>query len=283
LSVLEHSIDGRRASKNPVPPEGETMAKGPRSHATARRLTKPWEYGNRMLFAYSFKEDKFLEKPSARLLTGERSFGAEAEKFLNEKIEQPLTNHLDSLAAGTFTAQLPWPQERALILSSMFQATRVRAGCGEVDSVAHLQELVGKDDVFLDELAVASRTRFRFYGVKLAARLPPLCFPSAGIAALPVVGARAIMFQPTSLSTFFATIPVDVPEHLVIDHLRQLMDTGVAAACSVGLTCDLVILPPQHRDQIDRNDLRGVLRKFRTCARGLMDAFRQANELTGLI
>jgi hypothetical protein len=235
-----------------------------------------------MLFAYSFKEDKFLEKPSARLLTAERSFGAKAEKFLNEKIEQPLTKHLDSLAAGTFTAQLPWPQERALILSSMFQATRVGAGRGETESATHLHEIVGRDDAFLDQLAGASRTRFRFFGLKLGAQHPPLCFPSIGLAALPVIGAPAIMFQPTSLSTLFATIPIEVPEHLVEGHLRQLMNTGVAAACSVGLICDLVILPPFHREHTDRTDLRRAIKTFRTSAQGLMDVFRRANELTGL-
>lgn len=92
--------------------------------------------------------------------------------------------------------------------------TRVRAGEGEAESAAYLRELVDKDDAYLDQIAIGSRTLFRFYGVKLADRLPPLCFPSVGIAALPVVGARAIMFQPTSLSTFFATIPIEVPEHL---------------------------------------------------------------------
>lgn len=104
------------------------------------------------------------------------------------------------------------------------------------------------------------------------------------MAALPVAGARAIMFQPTGLHTFFATIPIEAPEELVQDQLRQLMDTGVAAACSVGLACDLVILPPQHRDeaQIARNDLRRVLRNFRESAQGLMGAFRSANEITGL-
>jgi hypothetical protein len=115
----------------------------------------------------------------------------------------------------------------------------------------------------LDKLAVASRSRFRFFGVKLGPRQPDLCFPSVGAAALPVAGAGAIMFQPTSLTTLFATVPVDVPEHLVERHLRDPAETGVAAACSVGLTGDLVILPPYHREHTDRGDLRSVMKMFR--------------------
>jgi hypothetical protein len=65
------------------------MANEPTSHVTTRRLTKSWEFGQRMLYGYNFAEDRFFERSSRSLLIADESFGTDIERFFSHHIENP--------------------------------------------------------------------------------------------------------------------------------------------------------------------------------------------------
>jgi hypothetical protein len=260
------------------------MSDDPTSHVTTRRLTKAWEYGQRKLYGYSFAEDRFFERSSRSLLTAEESFGTDVERFLNVHIENPLSNYLDAVAEGTLVQNHPWVQERALILSMLFQSMRVGAGRGDVEATQKLKELLTKDASFLDQLAIGSRTMFRFVGAKIG-HGQHLFFPADGVAALPMIGAPAktpgMMFQPTTMKTFFAGIPSNVPEGVAEEQLHTAMANGTIVAFSVGLICDRVIIPPPIRGR-DESDIKRGLLELRAAARGFVQVIAKANRVVGL-
>jgi hypothetical protein len=257
------------------------MPYDPTSHTTTRRLTKSWEFGQRMLYGYNFAEDRFFERSSKSLLVADQSFGADMERFFNDHIENPLANYLDGLAEGALVHDPPWAQQRALVLSMLFQSMRVGAGRGDAEAVRWMNDLGTKDEKFLDQLAAASRTKFRFIGGKLG-REPHLFFPADGIAVFPMVGAPAdapgMLFQPTSLTTFFAGIPVGVPEKVAEDQMRAAMANGMISAFSVGLKCDRVVIPSAIRGRDEKNVKAGLL-ELRGAAKGLADLMGRANQL----
>jgi hypothetical protein len=260
------------------------MANQPTSHVTTRRLTKAWEYGQRMLYGYNFAEDKFFERSSRSLLTADESFGTDVERFLNAHIENPLSNYLDAVAEGTLVQNLPWAQQRALILSMLFQSMRVGAGRGDVEATQKLKELLTKDVSFLDQLAVGSRTIFRFIGAKIG-HGQRLFFPTDGVAALPLAGASAstpgMIFQPTTLHTFFAGIPMNVPEGVAEEQLRTAMANGTIVAFSVGLICDRVIIPPDIRESTDEPTIKKTLHQLRSSTREMARLIAEANRMVG--
>jgi hypothetical protein len=111
----------------------------PTSHVTTRRLTKSWEFGHRMLHGYNFAQDRFFEPSSKSLLIADESFGAEVERFFSHHIENPLANYLDAVAEGALVPNIPWAQERALILSMLLQPMRVDAGRGNAEATSNMK------------------------------------------------------------------------------------------------------------------------------------------------
>ena len=264
------------------------MAKAPNSHAITRRLTKPWEFGNRRLYVYDFTQDKFFDESSKTLLTADESFGYEVERSLNELIEQPLAQYLDSLREGALAASIPWKHERALILSLIFQGQRVAAGDGDLEAMADLQTSLPKGDAYLDPLARAAKTRFRFIGGKLAQGGPErvFFFPCGGVAALPLAGAPAstpaMLFQPTSLNTFFAAVPTELPEHVAEDQLRDAMSNGLITAYSMGLISERIIIPPPIREATDDITLKKAVLMQRSAAKRIAELVYEATRIVGL-
>jgi hypothetical protein len=188
------------------------------------------------------------------------------------------------VAEGTLVQNLPWAQQRALILSMLFQSLRVGAGRGDVEATQKLKELLTKDASFLDQLAIGSRTTFRFLGAKIG-HGQHLFFPADGVAALPMIGAPArapgMMFQPTTMKTFFAGIPMNVPEGVAEEQLRTAMANGTIVAFSVGLICDRVIIPPNIRGR-EESDIKKGLLTLRAAAKGLVEVIGKANRIVGL-
>jgi hypothetical protein len=235
-----------------------------------------------MLYGYHFAEDRFFERSSKSLLIADESFGADVERFFSHHIENPLANYLDAVAEGTLVANIPWTQERALILSMLLQPMRVRAGDGDAEATREMKNLLTKDESFLDQLAVGSRSMFRFLGGKIG-RGQLLYFPADGIAALPMIGASAahpgMLFQPTTLTTFFAGVPVAVPAEVAEDQLQKAMANGTIVAFSVGLLCDRVIIPPAVRGQVSESSIKTALHGFRTAAKAFAQVIGKANRI----
>ena len=260
------------------------MANPPLSHVTTRRLTKPWEGAQRALFHYNFTTDSFDDETSRTLLTADESYGYEVERFLNERVEVHLATYLDSVAAGGLSTAIPWPQERALILSVFIQSLRVRAGRGDADALRELRELLAKGDEYLDQFVTAARRDFRYVGGRVPAG-QLLYFPSDGITALPMVGTTerlpAMLFQPTTLTTFFAAVPVGIPEETSDRQLQEAMATGLLVAFSVGLVCDRVIIPPEIRGRADEAAMRTSIRTLRSAAEGFTRIIGQMNRMVG--
>lgn len=256
------------------------MSKGPESHTTTRRLTKPWEFGARRLYVYNFPTDTLSDKSSRHLLVARKSFGYDVEKFLNDLVENPLASYLDNINAGQLVSNLPWKQERALLLSLFFQTVRVRAGRGDPTATQELHDLLTKDDSHFDQIAMGFRQDFRCYGCKLPNNME-LYFPGNGITGVPVVSADpkfpAILFQPTGLDTFHAAVPVSIPQHIGERQLREAIATKLVVAYSVGLTCDDVILPPKFFGE-DTSTVRSVIRDLRTSAKGIADIISTVNK-----
>jgi hypothetical protein len=208
----------------------------PLSHEVTRRLTKPWEFGDRLLFYFDFEKNDFGEESSRTLLTAAESYGFDVERLLNEKIENPLANYLDGLANVGLVTDIQWRQERAVLLSLVLQSARVVAARGDTGALDQLRSIVSQDDVQLDAMAGLIRRDWRTIGVRLGAQTGELCFPSVGLAALPLVGTtRPVWFQPTSLRTLFALVPTDVPEASTDEQIRAAMANHSVIAFSIGL------------------------------------------------
>lgn len=246
---------------------------------TTRRLTKPWECAGRNLYYYEFAADRFCEQSSEVLLTSSESFGYDVERFLNKKVETHLTTYLDSLAAGAWTRAIPWRQERALVLSILFQGTRVAAANGDKGARSDLRQMLTKGNAYLDRFAKESYTRLYYFGGKV----PDgqfLYFPSNGLSVLPIVGGSGV-FQPTGPSTFIAAIPVATPVQVAEAQIDHALSSGTLAACSVGLKCDLTIVPPAIRAGSDEVAIRASIRGLRDAANKLVETIASVNKTAG--
>jgi hypothetical protein len=261
------------------------MANPPLSHVTTRRLTKPWECAQRQLYYYDFTLDSFGEETSRTLLTADESFGEEVEVFLNRTVETPLAGYLDEIGDGTLVNDLSWKHERALVLSLLFQPIRVGAARGDEWATNALRDLLTKEDSYFDQLVAGSRQRSRHVAGKVA-RGQMLFFPADGLAGVPLAGAASsspsMLFQPTTLTTFFAAVPRDIPEHVVMDQLRGSLANGMIVAYSVGLKSDRVIVPPPIRENVAEANVRTMVRTLRDGAVGIAKAITRANEIVGL-
>ena len=260
----------------------ETMVKDPNSHVATRRLTKAWEGqgARRPLYFYDFENDAFGERSSKSLLTAEHSYGYDVERFLNDTVENPLAGYLDSLEAGTLKTSLPWKHERALLLSLAFQGLRAHAARGNPQAVSELHDLLTKSDTYYDELATASSSMYHRFGCKLRGD-QLLYFPSDGLAGIPLPGAStdcpAILFQPTSTTTFFALVPAGFSAAEAEARLGEVMENGLLVACSVGAKSRRVLIPPEMKQRVPESVLRQVLRQFRLASGRIIELVLGAN------
>jgi hypothetical protein len=104
-----------------------------------------------------------------------------------------------------------------------------------------------------------------------------LCFPDAGIVALPMVGGVGF-FLPVHPRVYVAM----VPQAVLAEEIQRTFETaGLASALSVGLVGDRVVVPPMRPDA-DRAITADILRAHRDSAQSLCRLFLQANEKIGI-
>jgi len=97
-------------------------------HFVSKFLTKPWEFGNRLLWYYEFECKQIRKKPSKRLFADVGRNSPEIEKRLNELIETPIANAVAKLvpSGAIDNVEIPeWPLFRALHLLLLLQYSRV--------------------------------------------------------------------------------------------------------------------------------------------------------------
>lgn len=241
-------------------------------------MTKRWEFGQGQLWYYDFDSKKIGEKSSKSLFAEVGRNTPEIEKRLNEVIETPISNAIETLVPSGDTNCFEigeWRVFRALNLLLWLQWSR-----GSEDGLhrSSLGEALSWDETTLDQFVMACQETHVVVGLPGDPRAP-LCYPSDGLFAMP---AR----RQSGLNSAVYAIPLT--EHYAVAMVPRDVDMGVVqATCqggylansSIGTRASRVII---HPSVIEAYDATTVARMIEEARRGVLESFspcREANRI----
>lgn len=232
------------------------------SHYVARHLTRPWEFGQRMLWVYDFQDDKFSVVSSKTLLTTDEPWDDEIEDFLGKYLESPLSNFLARFNKTRDDSDVSQNELRAIKLALLVQVPR-----SDNDTVS-LSDLVQRGEAGLNEFVAAQDYVYTFVHVPL--RQESLCFPEHGMIMVPLVGAApamALAFHPSYL-----TVAVPNPAAKFLPQIENYHQGkhDTFSILSVGVdACRRVVIPGSARGVNDEQSMRAQLKLNRVSCRTL--------------
>jgi hypothetical protein len=249
-------------------------------HFVSRFLTKPWEFGQRLLWYYDF-DHKQIEKKSSRSLFAQVGRNtAEIEKRLNELIETPIATALTTLVPSGNIDNVEireWSLFRALSLLLLLQGSRVAE---RKSHRARLGQTLSWDDATLDQLVHACHKAYRIFGLR-GHPGAPFCYPSHGLFAIP------IRQQNGSFTTVYA-IPLTeyfavarVPRDVNMNDTFQTITSqgGYLSNSSVGTTASRVIV---HPSVIEAHGTDTTARMIEEARKGVLEMLSLCGEINRL-
>jgi hypothetical protein len=234
-------------------------------HYIAQTLTKPWEATGRQLHFFNFVTGEFDHKSSKNLFARKRLFDSATETRLNRLVETPFALARKGILAGRTQAR-NWSEYRAMVLMLALQGVRSSAALTCRADAVPLSMLLGMTDAQVNTLVREWMRGHQLLAYGLA-RGERLFFSSAGV--FPV----AVFDDATAGDIVFASaIPIHprafvacIPDGSDFDTFHRATINGFYyPALSLGLTADLVVIPP---DLIGRDGAAEVITEWRATAR----------------
>lgn len=247
-------------------------------HYVSRFLTKPWQFGQAMLWYYDFDSKRIRKKSSQSLFAEVSRNTPEMETRLNKLIETPISNAIQTLVPSGDMKGIEigeWGLFRALNLLLWLQWSR-----GSEDGLHRfsLEEVLSWDETTLDQFVMACQETHRIVGVRGDPRAP-LCYPSDGLFAVPArkqcglyEGAYAI---PLTEQYAVAMVPCDVD----MAEFRATYQGGYLAMSSVGSTASRVVIHPSVIEACDAPTVARMIEDARKEVREGFSLRRKSNEL----
>lgn len=254
---------------------------GLNSHFVSRFLTRPWEFGQRLLWYYDFDTDRFARHSSRTLFAAVGLNSPEVERRLDELIETPISNARENLlrpGGGEAAVDLEWPLFRALALLLLLQPFRVAEPAAGLST---LEEIVSRPDADVDAIATSISERYRLSRFTVAPELP-LIYPSAGY--FPLVGQRREGGCATALA-----IPLS-PSHVVVGEPRgvewesgpdvwRMNGCAFIANHSVGHQSRRVVIHPNAMERVPHAELRSQILEMRASITALLGFCAESQRL----
>ena len=215
-------------------------------HFVSRFLTRPWEFGNRLLWYYDFRQKQIGKGPSKRLFAGVGRNSADIEKRLNDLIERPIANAITKLvpSGAIDNVDIPeWHLFRALHLLLLLQYTRV----SEKDTHRlSLGQTLFWDETRLDQLVLACQETHTIAGLRGNPQAP-LCYPSQGFFGIPVRRQSGAFVTIYAIPLTECFVLARVPRDLTRDEILQTITCGTGGFLSnnsVGIRAPKVVIHP---------------------------------------
>jgi hypothetical protein len=255
-------------------------------HYISRLLTKPWEYGQRMLRFYDFETDRFGSKSSRSMFAGERLNTPNVERWLKDYVEDPLGAIRARIANGdVFPLENDWACHRAALLMVWLQGGRPTT-LREQTAREWLESLARMPEAELNGLVMLMREDHDLRLIHTVASptgdgFAPLYFPSTGLFPF-------LVRDPGCLSgwSFALGLPIDVHCALLVTPTERHVELdlaavrGMLASWSIGLSRALrVVIAPALYDQEGEGRLRALLHELRRTNDHLVDLVQQCRQL----
>jgi hypothetical protein len=222
------------------------MSKSLNCHFVSRFLTKPWEFGQRMLHFYDVKAQSFGLKSSKVLFARRGINSPAAERRLDQLIETPLASAIAgwrTVAPGPDAPISDWPVFRALALIFMFQVARTTKATAQPEELA---AMCAWPDSKADEYAWGMNQLHTFVFVHPSAAYP-LYYPSPGYFVVPLLGTLAGPPGALAIPLTERLAVISLRKTYDARHLRSILCAGggaLVSKLSVGTNADRVVVHP---------------------------------------